>query len=169
MGKTDMIDSIVDYIEKNLDQDLSLDDIAAYAGYSKFYLSRCFQETVGCTVYRYIRMRRLTEAALKLTETEQPIIEIALAAGYQSQQAFTSAFRTLYVYSPQHYRLQQRFEPRMPRFVRNVSFTGALNSGYGIKAVCPAYAVQVMRAALMNQAVQQAAVFQQQMGGRMTA
>lgn len=165
MGKAEMIEHIVDYIEKNLDQEIGLDEIAAHAGYSKFYLSRCFQEAVGCTVYKYIRMRRLTEAAGKLAGTKQPIIEIAFAAGYQSQQAFTNAFRTVYVCSPQLYRLQQHFEPQMPRFVRLVT-AGPDQAAETVRLTQAVQAVQMMHLA---QTIRLNCFMQTQTGGRMTA
>lgn len=95
---------IIDYIENNLDSPLCLDEIAKEAGYSKFHPNRMFLECVGCTIYKYIQMRRLTEAAEKLVYTKKPIIEIACEANYDSQQSFTFAFRRLYGHPPQTYR-----------------------------------------------------------------
>lgn len=99
-----VIKKTIDYIETHLDSQLSLDEIAKEAGYSKFHLNRMFLECVGCTIYKYIQMRRLTVAAEKLVDTNQPIVEIAYEANYSSQQSFTYAFRQLYGYPPQEYR-----------------------------------------------------------------
>lgn len=164
MGKTKMIEQIVDYVEKNLDQEISLDDIAVHAGYSKFYLNRCFQEVVGCTMYKYIRMRRLTEAAGLLAGTEQPIIEIAFAAGYQSQQAFGNAFRAVYVCSPQQYRRQRHFEPQMPRFVRP-----AAEPGQAAQTLRMAQAEPAVSMLHVAQAIRLTCSMQAQMGGRIAA
>ena len=57
-----------------------------------------------CTVYKYIQGRRLTLAAQKLVDTEQPIVEIAYEAHYDSQQAFTLAFKQFYGCTPRNYR-----------------------------------------------------------------
>ena len=126
MENKSIAEDIADYIEKNLSSDLKLDQVAEHAGYSKFYLNRCFQKEVGCTIYKYIQMRRMTEAARKLAESDQPIIEVALEANYQSQQAFTDAFREVYRRSPNAYRRNQAFEPLMPRYR---SRTGQVTSG----------------------------------------
>ncbi len=99
-----MIQSTLDYIENHLDGPLNLDTIAKEAGYSKFHLNREFLKFVGCTIYQYIQMRRLTVAAEKLVYTNTPIIEIAHEAKYSSQQSFTFAFRKLYGHPPQAYR-----------------------------------------------------------------
>lgn len=92
------------YIEDNLDRQLSLEKIAEDLNYSKFYIARTFKNNTGMTLYKYIQGRRLDEAARKLAETDQPIVEVAFEAGYGSQQAFTQAFRCVYAHTPQEYR-----------------------------------------------------------------
>ena len=116
MNTDDIIQQAVAYIEENLGQDLSLDDLSKKTGYSKFYLSRLFSDITGCTIYKYIKMRRITEAARRLTDTEAAIIDIAFEAGYQSQQAFTNAFTHIYQCSPQAYRTAGIFNPKMKRY-----------------------------------------------------
>lgn len=116
MENKNIIKKIIDYIEDNLDDTLSLDEIAKEAGYSKFHLNRVFSEYVGCTIYKYIQMRRLTVAAEKLVYTEKPITEIAYEANYNSQQSFTFAFRQLYGYPPQAYRAINVHIPKFNKF-----------------------------------------------------
>ncbi len=94
MNNNTVVEKIVDYIETHINEDLSLDKIAKALNYSKFYIARIFTEETKCTVYKYIQGRRLTLAAQKLVETEQPIVEIAYEAHYDSQQAFTLAFNS---------------------------------------------------------------------------
>lgn len=104
-----------DYIEAHLDDELTLDKIAGALNYSKFYVSRVFNEKTGCTVYKYIQGRRLTLAAKKLVETSQPIAEIAYEAHYDSQQAFTLAFKQVYECTPKIYRRNGVFYPKQTR------------------------------------------------------
>ncbi|MDE7028845.1 MAG: AraC family transcriptional regulator [Lachnospiraceae bacterium] len=103
------------YIEEHIEEALSLDTIAAALNYSKFYLARTFAEETGCTIYKYIQGRRLTRAAEKLVKTQQPIVEIAYEAQYNSQQAFTLAFGRLYQVTPQAYRRKGVFYPMQPK------------------------------------------------------
>jgi AraC-like DNA-binding protein len=105
----------IDYIERNLSNDLSLDEISRSVNYSKYHLSRMFSEKVGYTIYKYIQMRRLTIAAKKLVSTDKSIIEISLEANYDSQQSFTHAFRVIYNQSPQAYRKIGKFFPALER------------------------------------------------------
>lgn len=115
MNKNPIVKDVLSYIEENLQEELSLDSIAGKLNYNKCYMNRLFAKSVGCTIYQYIRSRRLTEAAQQLAETEIPIVEIAQEAHYDSQQAFTQAFRQLYLISPQAYRQRGEFVPRQPR------------------------------------------------------
>ncbi len=100
MSQNPMIQKLLLYIEENLDKDLTLDNLAKEFSYSKFYIARTFLEDTGVTLYKYIQGRRLSEAARKLVETEKPIAWIAYEACYNSQQAFTLAFRKAYLCSP---------------------------------------------------------------------
>lgn len=115
MGKASVTEEVLSYIEDHLGQDLSLEEIAQELNYSKYYVARAFKENTGMTLHRYIRDRRLSEAARKLAQTRQPIIEVAFDAGYGSQQAFTQAFHREYLCTPQEYRRIGRFVPRQDR------------------------------------------------------
>lgn len=121
MGDHSIIMQVVDYIEDNLNDNLSLDEVSEKVGYSKFHLNRLFSERVGCTLYKYIQTRRLTMAAEKLVNTSEPIIEIAYDANYDSQQSFTLAFRQLYLCTPQRYRMVGIHTPKQNRFTINNS------------------------------------------------
>lgn len=91
MSDTEITKRLLSYIEDNLDKELTLEKIAKDLNYSRFYMARIFKENTETTIYKYIQGRRLSEAAGKLAGTGQPIVEIALEAGYGSQQAFTTA------------------------------------------------------------------------------
>lgn len=109
MKNDKMIKEITAYIDMHLDEDLLLEEIAKNLHYSKFYLARTFAQETGETIGKYIQRRRLDLAAKKLAETNMPIVEIAYEAHYNSQQAFTFAFRRLYLCTPQVYRRRGRF------------------------------------------------------------
>lgn len=115
MGKASVTEKVLSYIEDHLGQELSLEEIARELNYSKYYVARAFKENTGMTLHKYIQGRRLSEAARKLAQTRQPIIEVAFDAGYGSQQAFTQAFHREYLCTPQEYRRIGRFTPRQDR------------------------------------------------------
>ena len=115
MGDVSVTKRILWYIEDHLEQELSLEKIAKELSYSKFYIARAFKSETGMTLHKYIQGRRLDESARKLTETDQPIVEIAMEAGYGSQQAFTKAFGHAYSCTPQEYRRIGIFLPKHGR------------------------------------------------------
>ena len=108
MSERNVTEKTLEYIEKHLEEDLSLDKIAETLNYSKFYMVRAFSKKTGTSIYQYIQRRRLEQAAEKLTETDMPIVRIAYEARYNSQQAFTHAFRQKYFCSPQTYRRKHK-------------------------------------------------------------
>lgn len=111
----EIVKQIIDYIEINLDKDLDLEKIAEKIGYSRFHLNRIFTEETGLTIYKYLQTRRLTLAAEKLVKTDQAITQIAYEAGYNSQQAFSLAFKQIYQYPPKVYRQMGIFIPKQNR------------------------------------------------------
>lgn len=98
------------FIESHLGGDVSLDDIAEASGVSRFHLSRAFSATLGRSVMRYLRGRRLSEAARALAGGAPDILSVALEAGYGSHEAFTRAFRDQFGMTPEQLRAQGRIE-----------------------------------------------------------
>lgn len=113
------VTAAIDYIENNLADKLDLEIVAQAVHYSKYYLHRVFTETVGLTIHDYVQRRKLTEAAKLLIFSDKPIIEIALIAGYESQQAFTTIFKLMYKKTPRQYREAEEFYPLQLRYVLN--------------------------------------------------
>ena len=111
------IDTVIDYIESHLDEKLDLEKVSEAVRYSKYYLHRMFANTVGMTIHDYVQRRQLTEAAKLLVFSVKPIIEIAFLCGYESQQAFSSAFKSMYKVPPAQYRDSGNFYPLQLRFV----------------------------------------------------
>jgi len=116
------IEKVIDYIENNLSNKLDLEKISEAVHYSKYHLHRLFSDTVGMTIHDYVGRRQLTEAAKLLVCSDRPIIEIAFICGYESQQAFSSAFKSMYKIPPACYRENREFYPLQLRFTlhRNI-------------------------------------------------
>ena len=108
----EVIKKVVDYIERNLEEEINLDNISKNIGYSKFHLNRVFTEQTGITIYKYLQNRRLTIAAENLVKTDKSIIQIAYEAGYDTQQSFSFAFKQVYLYPPKTYRDIGIFMPK---------------------------------------------------------
>lgn len=89
------------YIESHLAEPMTLDEIAAMSGVSRFHIVRAFAAATGYPVIRYARARRLTEAARSLAKGAPDILSIALEADYGSHEAFTRAFRDQFGTTPE--------------------------------------------------------------------
>ena len=110
------IETVIDYIETHLDRKLNLERVAEAVHYSKYHLHRMFTSTVGMTIHDYVQRRQLTEAAKLLVFSDKQIIEVAFICGYESQQAFSSAFKSMYKIPPAEYRDNREFYPLQLRF-----------------------------------------------------
>jgi AraC family transcriptional regulator len=89
------------FIESHLASALTLDEIAGVAGISRFHMVRSFAAATGLSVMRYVRARRLTEAARSLANGAPHILTLALEADYGSHEAFTRAFRDHFGVTPE--------------------------------------------------------------------
>ena len=111
MKSLENVIAAIDYIESRLTEKMDLDVVANAVHYSKYHLHRTFTDTVGLTIHDYIQRRRLTEAAKLLVFSDKTIMEIALLAGYASQQAFTGVFKAMYKQAPLQFRRNEVFYP----------------------------------------------------------
>lgn len=94
----------IDYIEANLDNEITLAQVAHSAHMSQWHYQRIFKALTNETLKTYIRSRRLANALDKLLDPSKRIIEIAIEAGFESQESFTRAFKKVYDMTPHAYR-----------------------------------------------------------------
>ncbi|MFH1803999.1 MAG: AraC family transcriptional regulator [Pseudomonadota bacterium] len=95
---------IVDYIEANLDQPLSLDQLAAQAQLSPFHFARMFRQSVGEAPHRYVLRRRIEKARDLMRAGDMPLAEIAVACGFSSQSHLTTRFVAFTGITPARFR-----------------------------------------------------------------
>ncbi len=93
------------YIAEHFTEEISLDDIASYAGFSKYHFSRIFTEYTGETFYQYLQQKRINFAQTLLSNPLLSITDIAYQAGFASSAAFTRVFRKSTGYTPSQFRL----------------------------------------------------------------
>lgn len=98
------------FIESHFVGDITLEDIAGVSGVSRYYMSRAFGIATGCTISRYVRGRRLTEAAKALSSGAPDILSVALEVGYGSHEAFSRAFRDQFGLTPETVRAQRHLD-----------------------------------------------------------
>lgn len=86
---------VVDFVEANLGEDLSVTQLAQQAALSPERFAAAFKACYGSTPYRWVQQRRVDEATKLLKTTTKPIVDIALALGFSSQSHFTQTFRQM--------------------------------------------------------------------------
>lgn len=100
MGWIEGISEAINYIEDNITEELTIEDIAKGAYMSSFYFQKGFAMLCGFSIGEYIRHRRLTLAGSELVSTDEKIIDIALKYGYDSPDSFTKAFTRFHGVTP---------------------------------------------------------------------
>lgn len=91
LGKLEMA-RLSSFIEDNLDQSISLDDLANQVNVSRFHFCRIFKQSTGMTASSYIEQCRIRRAKVLIVETNLPLAEISLVSGFADQSHFTRRF-----------------------------------------------------------------------------
>ena len=100
----EIVDSARLYIEQNYMLDITLNDVAAFSGFSKYYFSRMFKQQMGISFADYLRNKRIEIAEERLIHTRQSIKDIAVAAGFGSIATFNRVFKESKNCTPSRYR-----------------------------------------------------------------
>lgn len=105
-----VVDKALWVIERNSDSALTLNSIADACEVSRSHLANAFGTATGWPVMKYLRARRLTEAAQRLADGAPDILSLALEFGYGSHEAFTRAFRDQFGRTPDQVRARRSLE-----------------------------------------------------------
>ncbi|MEZ7890621.1 MAG: AraC family transcriptional regulator [Candidatus Wallbacteria bacterium] len=100
MDYFEIIKESVEFIERNLENDLQPKDIAEHIGFSYYHFHRIFKAMLGNSVMEYVRKRRLTCAAHRLISSNERIIDTAVNYHFQSHENFTKAFKKMFGINP---------------------------------------------------------------------
>ncbi len=101
----DRLNRVVDYIQANLEADLSLKELSGIAYYSEFHFSRIFRVAMGESVYQFIRRLRLEKSAeMLLLNTGKSITEIALLCGFATPSSFAKSFKKHFIMNATEWR-----------------------------------------------------------------
>ncbi len=98
------LNGVLEYIDEHYTEDLSLDDVAEFSGFSKFHFTRLFKEYMDTTFYDYLVGRRLKAAEILLSQNDLSITDVALQSGFSSISTFNRTFKTKKGCTPGDYR-----------------------------------------------------------------
>jgi len=83
----------IDFIEENLQYNISLSDIAGHAGLSRMHFAAQFRRSTGLSPHNFLIIRRVERAKRLLSHGQLEIVEISANVGFHSQAYFTTVFR----------------------------------------------------------------------------
>lgn len=102
--KEQLYSDILDYISWHIQENLRISEIAAYFGYNEKYLTTFFKKYAGINLKQYILQSKMDFAKSSLTETTQPISQIAYSLGFSDAHNFSNAFHKITGLSPSEFR-----------------------------------------------------------------
>lgn len=105
--QTHLFERACRYVDENLKEQISLNDVAQHLGLSSYHLSHVFSQTSGFSLSNYIGRKRMERAAALLTEPNHRVSDVAYAVGYADPNHFAKAFRRFHGASPSQYRERQ--------------------------------------------------------------
>lgn len=100
----DTVRDIISYVNEHYKEKISLDDIAAQAGFSREYFCRFFKQHIGVTFLQYLNEVRISHAGRLLMSTDMSIAEVMRESGFTNQTIFNRTFKELYGMTPRHAR-----------------------------------------------------------------
>lgn len=104
MIRSKAVNDAIDFIMQHINEDLSVDDIAAHCHFSKYYFSRLFRSETGESIYSFIKRLRVEQGAFRLkVEPDRTITDIGSEFGYSASN-FSSVFRQRFLESPVNFR-----------------------------------------------------------------
>ena len=103
---------ITDYINNHFTEDLSLEGVAAQAGFSKFHFSRLFKQYTDSTFYKYLNQKRIEFAKTLLQDPGVSVTEVAFKSGFSSLSAFLRMFKLMNNCTPTEFR--EMYNPTKP-------------------------------------------------------
>lgn len=98
------VENARDYLFRNFDRNISLQEISDHCCVSLFHFVRIFKAILNTTPHRYLLELRLQHAHLLISSTAQPITEIAFQSGFNSLEHFTTAYRKHFGDNPSRHR-----------------------------------------------------------------
>jgi len=95
---------VKEFIDANLEDDLSLAEISSIADLSQFHFARAFRKSTGLTPQQFLMQQRIERAKDLLSKNDLPIVEVSLRTGFKNQSHFTSLFRKFTRLTPKVWR-----------------------------------------------------------------
>ena len=103
-SRTMLLRNVNDYIVEHYEDPISLDEISAACGYSKYHFAHCIKQITGGTFVEFLMLYRLNLVRARIRDTDDTITDIALSCGFNNLRSFNRMFRKYYGTTPSAYR-----------------------------------------------------------------
>lgn len=108
MESWESVQKTINFIEKNLSEEIGIQQLSQIACLSPFYYQRLFRRLVNKPVMEYVKLRRLANASEALLHRHDRIIDVSLTFGFENHETFSRSFKDVYGLTPDAYRKQPR-------------------------------------------------------------
>lgn len=132
----DSVRRSIDFIEKHLEDDITISDVANHVSISLYFLERGFSVMTGYSIGEYLRNRRLYQAALDLQKSKEKIIDIAYKYCYDTPESFIKAFSRFHGTTPKEVREGAKINVFLPLII-NINISGGKQMDYKIAPMFP--------------------------------
>jgi YesN/AraC family two-component response regulator len=104
LDKNSIVTKVMNHMEENYDQDITVSELAQIAGLSEYYFSRLFKKQTGYTLHEYMIKTRVTSAKVLLKSTNMSLREIAYQCGFSNESSFSNTFKKITDMTPAVFR-----------------------------------------------------------------
>lgn len=112
MGQEGIVLNIIDYLDDNLTEEITIDSIAGRFHFNRFYLMKMFKKVTGITILEYVNQRKIKSSLDAVVNTDDKILKIALNHGFNSQEYYSETFTKVLGISPSEFRKQAPIDPK---------------------------------------------------------
>ena len=95
---------VTNYINEHFTENLTLEQAASLAGFSKYHFTRLFRQYAGTSFYKYLNQKRITHAKNLLLDPDLSVTDVAMQSGFTSISAFLRMFHLVTNCTPTEFR-----------------------------------------------------------------
>lgn len=112
MGQESIVLNIIDYLDDNLAEEITIDGIAGKFHFNRFYLMKMFKKVTGITILEYVNRKKIKSSLDAIVNSDDKILKIALNHGFNSQEYYSEMFTKVLGISPSEFRKCAPVDPK---------------------------------------------------------
>ena len=104
MYSNNLICDILEYISKNINLGIKIDDLVSYTYYNRFYIMKLFKKEIKIPIYDYINIRRIYNSLKQVQDSDYSFYRIGIENGFNSLEYFSETFKKIIGVAPSIYK-----------------------------------------------------------------